>query len=176
MKRLAFVLTLCFFMMSCAGGRANPVQRTAVFNNDEYLAYMKPGNAAITGQAFTTTRSGEIRYAAGREISLHPATSYATEYFDVQVVRGAFMSEPDPRFLQFEKKTISDATGNFGFKNLPVGKYYIIAEFSWCAGRSPQYVILGAITEARDGEMTKVILPVVRFPNPLIYEKRISCY
>lgn len=174
MKRLAFVLMLCFLMVSCAGGLARPIQRTAAFNNDEYLPYTKPGKSVITGQAFATTKSGEIRYAAGREISLHPATSYAAEYFNIQVVRGAYMSEPDPRFLQFEKKTISDATGNFEFKNLPAGKYYIVTDFSWCAGRTPQYVILGGLVEAKDGEMTKAIPPVVR--SPIIYEKRISCY
>jgi hypothetical protein len=104
MKRSAFILMRCFLIVSCAGGLAKPIQRTTVFSNDEYLPYTKPGKAVITGQAFATTKGGDVRYAAGREISLHPATSYATEYFDVQVVRGAFMSEPDPRFFKFEKR------------------------------------------------------------------------
>jgi hypothetical protein len=174
MKRLSLLLILCFMMVSCAGGLARPIQRAVVFNDDEYLPYRKPGKAVITGQAFTTTRSGEIRYGAGRTVSLHPATTYAAEYFNVQVVRGAYMSEPDPRFLQFEKTTISDATGTFEFKNLPAGKYYVVTDFSWCAGRSPQYVILGTLIQAMAGETTRVIPPVVR--SPIIYEKRISCY
>ena len=106
MKRFALVLMLCFLMMSCAA-----VQRTAVFNIDEYLPYTKPGKAVITGQAFATTKGGEIRFAAGRTISLHPATIYANEYFDMQVVQGHDLPDPDQRFLNFEKETTSDAAG-----------------------------------------------------------------
>ena len=175
MKRLALLLMLCSLLMSCAGGLARPIQRTAVFNNDEYLPYSKSGKAIITGQVFATTKGGEIRYAAGRKISLHPATTYATEYFNIQVVQGNYLSPPDPRFGNFVKETVSDATGNFEFKNLPAGKYYVVADFAWCAGRTPQYVIFGALVEAKDGEVTKVIPPVVRSPLTY-YGGEISCY
>jgi len=174
MKKIALILSFSLLIMSCAGGLARPIQRTAVFNDDEYLPYSKPGKAVITGQAFANTRSGEIRYASGRNISLHPATSYATEYYNLQVVQGKWLSNPDQRFITFEKKTTSDATGNFEFKNLPAGKYYVVADFSWCAGRTPQYIILGALVEAKDDEVTKVIPLVVR--SPVYYEERISCY
>ncbi len=174
MKKLYLVFLLCFFVMSCVGGLARPYQRKATFNESEYLPFTKPGKAVITGQAFTTTRSGEVRYAAGRSVYLYPATTYGMEYFDIQVVQGLFMSAPDTRFLQFEKKTVSDATGNFEFKNLPVGKYYVVTNTSWCAGRNPQYVIFGAQVEAKDDEVTKAILPVVRVP--IFYADSISCY
>jgi hypothetical protein len=172
MKRLPLVCMLCFLTMSCAA-----IQRTAIYNTEEYLPYMIPGKATITGQAFATTKGGEIRYAAGRTISLHPATTYATEYFHIQVVQGRPMSDPDQRFLSYEKETVSDAAGNFEFINLPEGKYYVVADFSWCVGKNPQYIILGALTEAKDGVVTKVIPRVVRSE---IYrhekDKRVSCY
>jgi len=138
---------------------------------------MKPGKAIITGQVFATTKSGEIRYAAGRVISLHPATTYATEYFHIQIVQGNDLSSPDQRFVGFEKETVSDASGNFEFKNLPEGKYYVVADFSWCEGKRPQYAILGALVEAKDDEVTKVIPRVLRSEiHRHERNKEISCY
>jgi hypothetical protein len=176
MKRWSITVLLCLFMVSCAGGLANPVKRQAAFDDNEYLPYTKPGKAVITGQAFSNTKGGEVRYAAGRTVYLHPATSYATEYFNIQVVLGSFMTNPDQRFLQFEKKTVSDATGNFEFKNLPAGKYYVVTEFGWCAGRNAQYIVLGALIEAKEGETIKIILPVVRNPLFLSGPAHINCW
>jgi hypothetical protein len=157
MKRIALVFLLCLLLMSCTF-----IQRAAIYNIDDYLPYMKPGDATITGQAFATAQGGEIRYAAGRTISLHPATTYATEYFHIQVVQGNQLSAPDQRFLSHVKETVSDAAGYFEFKNLPEGKYYVVADFSWCEGKRPQYAILGTLAEAKDEGVTKVIPRVVR--------------
>lgn len=178
MKKITILsvgILLCIFMASCVGGLARPYQRKTVFVESDYLPYTKPGKATIIGQAFAVTRGGEIRYAAGKTVYLYPATSYADEYFEMQVVRGMAMSEADKRFIEFEKTTVSDATGMFEFKNLAPGKYYAVTEFGWCAGRNAQYIILGAKVEAKTEDVSKVILPEVRQPNPFVIGNMIRC-
>jgi hypothetical protein len=49
--------------------------------DDEYAAFEQPGRGSIAGQAFLTTRGGDVKMGAGRTVTLDPATRYARAWY-----------------------------------------------------------------------------------------------
>ena len=47
----------------------------------EYMHYFTQGTATLTGQAFLTQRGGGVVKAAGRTVTLDPATSVGNEWW-----------------------------------------------------------------------------------------------
>jgi hypothetical protein len=129
--RALFVLFLVLLIAGCATTVTTPVQRNAVFIESEYEPYKGKGTASIAGQAFAKTRAGDVKYAAGNTIFLNPVTSYSTEFFNILVQQQQIPSPPDPRIYHYNRQTIADGNGNFEFKNLPPGEYYIHTIITW---------------------------------------------
>ena len=99
------------------------------------------GMTTVEGQAFLRTTIGEVRTCAGREANLIPVTGYSRErmtnlyestvqgyYFNYSLI----LDEPDPRYLRDSRDGICDAEGDFVFKNVPPGDYFIVTVVSWC--------------------------------------------
>jgi len=158
MKKMFLLFLVFSTLFSCA----HIIQRQARFINDEYAPYRLPGTSVIHGQAFLRTRGGDVKFAAGRTISLNPVTSYSTEWFELGIMQGNILSSPDPRIKPFNKTTIADGMGIFEFTDLPAGEYYVATAIIWEIpsqwGMRSTGGTVGAKTKVGPGQKVKIIL------------------
>lgn len=128
----------------------------------EYQPYLAGGTGSVTGQAFLTQRGGGVVKAAGRTVTLDPATSIGNEWWGkagkVWVFRS--LKPPSPGFAKARRKTVADADGRFKFSGLAAGKYYVRTEVTWeIGGYNPtQGGLVGQLVEVRYDETSEVIL------------------
>lgn len=127
----------------------------------EYKQYFKNGTGSVEGQAFLTQKGGGVVKAAGRTVTLDPATSVGNEWWGkagrVWIHRA--LTPPSPNFHKARKTTIADADGRFKFKNLPSGKYYIGTEITWdVAYHGLQGGLVTKQIEVKNDKLTEVIL------------------
>jgi hypothetical protein len=160
---------------------SNPiiVRPNLVFQESDLEPFKLPGTATITGQAFLRIQSGEVKFGAGCEVFLWPATPYLEERFDLiyrdlPAKSRIYLHEIAPMEPEVEKQvnasersTIADASGYFEFKNLPAGRYLLRCTIEWRVNYSPAAMALNvgysgatafAKAEVREGETVKVIL------------------
>lgn len=124
-----------FISLLLLTGCAAPIQHETAarreFPEGEYVTLAKTGKAIVRGQAFLKTRGGDVKTAAGNEVTLNPVTSYSTDWYNNNYLRGIRMDPPDNRIFQYIRTTIADGNGHFSFKNVPGGEYYITTKVTW---------------------------------------------
>jgi len=151
------IFSIIFVFIACAP-LTPPIQRMN-FPESEYLALKSTGSATIHGQAFMRTRGGEVRTAAGLNILLNPVTSYSNEWYQLAYLEHKKIDTPDPRLWKYTRTQIADSGGNFVFKNVPAGEYYVTTGIFWDV---PYYGKQGGIMSQRvsvkDGENLEVML------------------
>lgn len=128
----------------------------------DYEHYLAGGNGVLTGQAFLTQLGGGVVKAAGRTVTLDPATTIGTEWWTKAGTNWVHRSltPPSPGFARARRTTVADAEGRFKFTGLAPGRYYVRTEVTWMVPGSyvPEGGIVGRMVEVRDGEPTEVIL------------------
>lgn len=143
-----------------------PQKRMVEFNSEEYKKYETTGAASIIGQAFTKTLGGDVKYGAGNEIKLFPITSYSTEAWDRAIIGGELLEPSDENSNKYTKVTIADGQGNFKFKNLPPGDYYIYCVITWQVALSGKLTMTGGIVGSKikieENENKEIILPLLK--------------
>jgi len=126
----------------CRGAKPIDLPRDVTFSEREYAPYAENGTASVSGQAFLKTRGGEVRYAAGDDVFLDPATDYQMALY-LKDSGGKFLdSNGDPvlnpvaskGWRKYRRTTIADAEGRFRFDKLPAGKYYVTSNVRWETG------------------------------------------
>jgi len=156
MRPLILMLT-AMALVSCT---AQPLNRHAQFNQEEYTSYGGFGTGIISGEVFLTTQGSDVKKAAGNKVFLNPVTTYSTEWFERQIIGGQHLKEPDPRTFPYHHETVVDSDGKFAFENLPLGAYYLACELSW-EGPGQKSVTVGwayAKVHLKAGEHKKVVL------------------
>lgn len=128
----------------------------------EYLAYKKTGTGRIEGQAFLVQNGGGVVKAAGRSVTLDPATSIGEEWW-IKAGHSYRFRDVTPQsdgFYYGRRQTIADADGKFKFENLAPGRYYIQTVVTWEIGgyHPTQGGLLGGSFTVEDGKTTEVIL------------------
>lgn len=129
----------------------------------EYAPYQGEGTATINGQAFLTTRGGDVKLGAGNPVTLDPATAYAKEWYEkIGTAESRFAESPhDTVFLAARRTTTVDAQGKFKFTNLPAGTYIMRSVVSWITGAAysgTQGGVVSALVTVKAGESKDVIL------------------
>jgi hypothetical protein len=154
MRLLPFIAAL--ILSACT------VHRTAVYEPREYAPYAGTGTGKITGQAFLKTVGGDVKYAAGNLINLHPVTSLTREWFERMVVQGVPLGEGNPHSDDLRRLTQADAEGRFTFDHLPPGDYYVTTNLTWGMPTSFGIMPTGGIAYARahveNGQTATVIV------------------
>jgi len=99
----------------------------------EYIPFLAKGTSAIKGQAFLTTKGGDVKVAAGREVWLDPVTAYSMGWFTKAGCTWQWreLLPPSKTFLDARRQTVADAEGRFEFRNLPAGTYYVRTTVTW---------------------------------------------
>lgn len=140
-KRIA-VLALIAGLAGCA---TSSFEVVTPFDVNEVAYINERGSATVTGQAFLRQRGGGVVTCAGTEVVLIPAGKYAIEwaYKSFGSTAGGYMDiltlkqfqNADPRFKSYSRTTICDAEGDFEFRGVANGSYYVKSTVSWYAGR-----------------------------------------
>jgi hypothetical protein len=131
--RLFAALSLAALLVGCAVPFQKPQApaRRMAFPEAEYLALPKTGNATVKGQAFLTTKGGDVKLAAGKRIILNPVTSYSLEWYERSYVPAVRMEEADAKLDTYIRTQVADANGRFVFKNVPTGEYFVTTTITW---------------------------------------------
>jgi len=125
MKKLSFLL-ISLFLLNCIS--TQPQQKREgrrPFDPAEYKFVKVNGESQINGQILVPQRKGEDTPCSGCIITLNPATSYSEEFYIKTVQNGIPIEEADLRVLKYIRKTVTDNSGKFVFKNIAKGKYYL---------------------------------------------------
>ncbi|OQY13703.1 MAG: hypothetical protein B6I31_00730 [Desulfobacteraceae bacterium 4572_19] len=125
----------------------------------EYEPYLISGTGGITGQAFLTHQESGVVKAAGRTVTLDPATTLGSEWWNKSGKFWDTVTPPSPTFHKARKSTITDVEGRFSFNNLAAGEYFIRTMVTWIMNDDDMRGgVIGKLVEVRDGEVTEVIL------------------
>lgn len=121
---------------ACASTKLPPGPQylaTSEVREAEYLPYLQAGTHAIAGQAFLVQRGGNAIKAAGRTVTLDPATSVGNDWWEKAGKTYADrLSRPaSPAFAKARRTTVADADGRFRFTQLPPGNYWLRTEVTW---------------------------------------------
>lgn len=158
--RLLIGIAAAIALAGCAQHQARPIDLGA-FPVSEYAALKADGSSVVTGQVFMRTLGGDVKFGAGSEVVLIPATSY-TEPLHQAFLANRPIAEPDPRAKAYSKRTRADGSGYFKLSNVPAGRYYLSSKVEWQAptqyGMSQQGGYLLEPVTVPDGEEINVIL------------------
>lgn len=118
---------------------------------EEYVAFLQGGAGEIAGQAFLTTVGGDVKLAAGRLVTLDPATPVAREWFRRfgASVDGFAAPPPDSLVIRARRTTTANAEGRFRFTNLAPGSYIVRTVVSW--------MVPGTINPMQGGVVAKLV-------------------
>ena len=139
------------------------------FSTKEVAFINKSGPATISGQGFFRQRGGGVVTCAGEEVNLIPAGQYAKEFItkSFRNVNGGVIPvimapqvQHSPEFSKFQRKTQCDAQGNFEFKNVANGEYYVATKVLWQVGNQilPEGGALAELVRVQGGQSQKVVL------------------
>lgn len=159
---LLTIATLITILSGCVTTSPPPTwEPTTKIRETEYDHYLEKGTGSLTGQAFLTQRGGGVVKAAGRTVTLDPATSTGNEWWGKsgKVYEHRMLTPPSPGFAKARRKAIADADGKFKFTDLPAGKYYVRTEVTWdVVYHGVQGGLVGQVVEINEDETTEVIL------------------
>lgn len=120
---------------------ASTFEITAKFDAAAAASLMAPGKNTIRGNAFLRQQGGGVVTCAGAEVSLIPATAYATERMAAlygplgnqsHVSRRSTKFIPDLAIYHTTKRhTRCDAQGNFVFEDVADGSFYVVTGVWW---------------------------------------------
>ena len=130
----------------CATVPPTDVPISAEFSKSDIVWFDGAGDGTLEGSAFLRTKGGTVKTCAGYDVQLLPYSSYAAERMrfiygsetsgHLFGPRRAWKFNPDePDFYKSLKKTVCNANGEFQYKGLPAGDYYIIAKVTWDIGK-----------------------------------------
>jgi hypothetical protein len=135
MHKLKIAL-LGLLLIALAGCSTNATLTTP-FDPQEASFIKQAGTSTISGQGFLRTMVGEVRYAAGSEVFLIPATKYSTErigqiYGNSKcALFGKNFKNDDPSYREFTKSTKANGEGRFQFSGLSAGEYFVVTSVYW---------------------------------------------
>ena len=167
MKSIVFSLIAGLSLTACSG--VQEIETTVPFNEAEAAYINKTGKATVSGQAFLKRRDGVVVTCAGAEASLFPVTEYAKQRMTAIYgsENGGYRSAygkrhskaDDPKYYEYTRETNCDAEGDFEFKGVANGEYYLTSTVIW---QISDYYYEGGVLSKRivvkNGRSQKVIL------------------
>lgn len=161
----AFLLTTIFsatLLVGCANTAPPPVWSAPSNTTEaEYAPYLKTGTGSVSGQAFLSQQGGNTVKAAGKAITLDPATTTGVIWWEQagKYWANKALTPPSVNFAKARRTTTGDADGRFKISNVPAGKYYIRTEVTWFVPYiGDQGGLVGQLIEVKDNQITEVIL------------------
>jgi hypothetical protein len=134
-----------------------PIILSNRFNPDEVAWSKQRGTAVVRGQDFLRTQGGEVRTCAGLPVTLVPRSAYSQEVTMRAYPTRTVIANPDPAADEFIRRTTCDAQGNFVFRDLPAGEWYV--GVLWDVPQGPQQggiVVLPQVVKTLPNETAEV--------------------
>ena len=134
-RRAVLILAICLPSCALAGGGRAP--RRVPFEESAFAGYGSAGSATVSGKLVVTSSSGTVHLAddgneedriAGTFITLLPVAAYTREMVDRELGDGEYLAPSDPRFQKYVRLTRTDAEGNFVFKQITAGEYFVTGQ------------------------------------------------
>jgi len=134
-RRAVLILAICLPSCALAGGGRAP--RRVPFEESAFAGYGSAGSATVSGKLVVTSSNGTVHLAddgneedriAGTFITLLPVAAYTREMVDRELGDGECLAPSDPRFQKYVRLTRTDAEGNFVFKQIPAGEYFVTGQ------------------------------------------------
>lgn len=94
----------------------------------DFAAWQGQGISSLHGQAFLRTVGGDVKTCAGEFVYLIPGAPYFDQYLKMSA---ADLAQADPEAMAQLRRTVCDAQGNFSFKSVPAGKWYVLTSVTW---------------------------------------------
>ena len=140
--RVIIPVMLTALLAGCqTSGSSSPVYQTnAAFSPEEASFINVQGTGRIKGSAYLETPNGR-KPAARSKVTLVPATAYARER--VRLIYGnrkmasaksVRFQGADRRYHAFTRSTMADIEGNFTFKGIGPGEYFVTTAVVWSPG------------------------------------------
>lgn len=111
-------------------------------DNADAEHFFRSGGGKITGQAFATTRGGDVKFAAGRIVGLHPDCEAIRRYY----LDHGKLAAVDLPAGDLTRTTIADASGGFEFEGLAPGKYLLVTNVNWYIATGATWATVGNFT------------------------------
>lgn len=89
---------------------------------------MRPGHAIVRGQAFSKTVGGDVKYGAGNDIIIIPASDYSRQC--LEIIRYA-QSSCASYLKPFTRVVQADGEGRFEVDGLAPGSYLFTTIITW---------------------------------------------
>ena len=166
-------MVFCGVVLALGGCAVQKFTPTSKFDEGVAKKMLVDGSNTIKGSAFMRQAGGGVVTCAGSSVYLIPATDYAAERLNfiytppLNDVSASFSplysfknieSESSEAYVKNTKQTICDQAGNFEFKNIANGEFYVQSGVVWQVG---QYFKEGGglakKVSVKDGE-TKTVL------------------
>lgn len=107
------------------------VSRQTAFNPAEFSGTTRQGTGVVTGRVSVETQGVGTIHPHSQPILLVPVTTYTTENVQRRFINGENLQLSDNRLLQYERNADTDGDGNFTFRGVPTGEYYLEGEMPW---------------------------------------------
>ena len=158
--RLAAAVVVAAALAGCAAPRPAVPMKT-LYNEAQHDPWRVDGKNTVTGQAFMRQVGGGTVSCAGTTAAIFPDTAFFREMADI-LGRGG---KPDvsaqarpSRDRSTIRNAVCDAQGNFAIEQVPAGRWLLISDVRWSAGRSPQGGMLMRPIEVKDGAANRFLL------------------
>ncbi len=112
--------------MNNAGQENMKIINRIPFPAKEYKKLSSAGNSVVYGKIAVQTRNGRRVVGSNARLYLNPYTSYSKQWFKENYLSGNKMNSADDRLYGYLKFAVANDDGNFIFKNIPKGKYYLV--------------------------------------------------
>jgi hypothetical protein len=128
------------------------------FTEDGLAPYWKEGTATVTGQAFLRFPDGRVSHAPSGTVMMMPVTAYSTELVQNTMQGHGQYIKTDPKFERYVRYSPVVGQGNFAFRQVPAGQYYVYTRMTWSsfAGGGNMWVVKQI--DVADGEQKQVEL------------------
>ncbi|RVT87025.1 hypothetical protein DXV76_02755 [Rhodobacteraceae bacterium CCMM004] len=161
--------TLAVLALAALAGCGGTIEMATPFDAREVAYVTRSGAADVTGQAFFRQRGGGVVTCAGEEVALIPAGAYMREFVTkgfgrveggtIPAIMAPQVSHP-PEFAQYRRTATCDAEGDFEFRNVANGDYYVTSIVLWTVGDQiiPEGGALAKLVQIRGGRDQRVIV------------------
>ena len=166
MKSLPTATVLGMALAALLAGCETPSQPTkTAFDPAAYAPYQQAGTGKISGQAFLKTVGGDVKFGAGDEVTLSPATEFFKELmaFNAQGINPSTLTDAvSKEVMSHSRKATADGNGNFEFTGLPAGEYALEVVITWQVpsqiGLQGTGGLVSKLVTVGDGESVRVVL------------------
>lgn len=107
------------------------VGRQTAFNPADFSGMTRHGSGVITGRVSVETQNHGTIHPHFQPIFLLPVNAYTTENVRRRFIKGENLQAADKRQSQYQRSVDTDDDGNFTFRGVPSGEYYLEGEMPW---------------------------------------------